>query len=183
MQQENTPKHYDPISRFLHWGMALLFLIQLLSSMAHYFLEDSAIEAFLWSTHKPVGFSLMILVVFRIIWAIKNRRSRPSSVSKAAKLGHYALYSLMVIVPFIALLRQYGWGGKFEPFGIPVFAGFEGDKIEWMTNAGNLHGELGWTLMGLIVGHIIMVIVHRKSKTDVDVLPRMIPSKKAKSHQ
>lgn len=121
MNTENTPKHYDTISRFLHWGMAFLFLIQILSSMAHYLLEDSAIEAFLWSTHKPVGFSLMILIIFRIIWAIKNKRNRPPSVSTAAKVGHYALYSLMVTVPFIALLRQYGWGGKFEPFGIPVF--------------------------------------------------------------
>lgn len=49
-----------------------------------------------------------------------------------------------------------------------------------MTNAGNLHGELGWALMALILGHIIMVIIHRKSKADVDVLPRMIPSKKTK---
>ncbi len=81
---------------------------------------------------------------------------------------------LMFVVPIIALIRQYGSGRAFEPFGIPVFSRFESDEIEWMTDLGGpLHGELGWGLFALIAGHIFMTYWHRRHPNHTDVLPRM----------
>jgi cytochrome b561 len=167
-------ERYDIFSRVLHWGMALLLLWQLLSASAHYLLEDTAIEAFFWPTHKPLGFVLFGLIVVRIVWAVINAARRPPSISLAATLGHVALYGLLAAVPGVALLRQYGSGRAFEPFGWPLMPGFEGDKISWMVTLGELlHSSLGWTLFALICGHIFMVYWHRRSATQPDVLPRM----------
>jgi cytochrome b561 len=116
----------------------------------------------------------MLLVVIRLTWILVERGKRPPSLSRAAGLGHLVLYVLMVAVPMVALIRQYGSGNAFAPFGIPLMPGFEGE-IEWMTGLGsNFHSLLGWTLLALIAGHVVMVIWHRQAKGQ-DVLARMAP--------
>lgn len=171
---KDNETRYGTVSRILHWGMALLMLIQLLSATAHMLFDETPFEELLWPTHKPIGFLLLVLIVIRICWVLMNRHHRPSSVSLSAKLGHIALYGLLAVVPALGLLRQYGSGRAFEPFGIPLFGGFEGEKIAWMVQPGNLlHGWLGWILFMMIIGHIFMVILHKRSSTDENVLPRM----------
>jgi cytochrome b561 len=170
---DNTNR-YGLVTRIFHWGMAALLFWQFASVIAHAFFEKTAADQFLWSTHKPVGFLLFILIVLRVLWALINRARRPASLSLAATLGHIALYALMFAVPGAALLRQYGSGRTFEAFGLTIFEGFSSDKIEWMLNIGNnFHGNLGWLLIALSLGHIFMVVWHKYSKTTVDVLPRM----------
>ena len=165
---------YGSVSRLLHWLMAIIFGVQFLSALSHYAFEDSAFEAMFMPWHKPLGFTLLMLVAVRIVWALIQRSQRPPMVSNAARLGHLALYALMLVVPTLALLRQYGSGRSFEPFGLPLMAGFDGPKIDWMVDLGSLlHGELGWLMLLLILGHIIMTVVHRRRGGDEDVLPRM----------
>ena len=94
-------------------------------------------------------------------WNLLNRHNRPPSVNRAAAVGHAVLYALMFLIPFIGLVRQYGSGSEFSAFGMPIMAGFEAEKIQWMIDLGrNFHSLLGWTMLVLIVGHIGMAIVH-----------------------
>lgn len=166
--------HYGRVNRYLHWGMALLLAWQFTTTSVRVLLNDSALDELLWPTHRSVGFLLMVLVVVRVAWALVSRASQPPALNAAARLGHLALYGLMLVVPMLALLRQYGSGRAFEPFGIPLMSGFEGERIEWMVAAGSLlHGELGWTLLALIVGHVTMVFWHRRHGQNV--LGRMLP--------
>ena len=167
-------QHYGLMSRFLHWGMALLFAWQFTSATAHWLFPETPFEEFFWGTHYPVGVLLLTFVVLRALWAIANASRRPLAVSVMAKLGHVALYALMIAVPTIALIRQFGSGRSLEVFGITLMSGFEGEEITWMTDLGGLlHGELGWTLLALIIGHIVMAFLHRKL-THHNVLTRMI---------
>lgn len=43
-----------------------------------------------------------------------------------------------------------------------------------MAPANLFHGWLGWLLLALIAGHILMTFVHRRRPGDQDVLRRMI---------
>ena len=64
-------------------------------------------------------------------------------------------------MPALALLRAYGSGKGFSPFGLPLMPA-TGVKVDWMVAPANaIHGFLAWTLLALIAGHIAMVIVHR----------------------
>ncbi|MFC7367220.1 MULTISPECIES: cytochrome b [Vreelandella] len=169
----DTTTRYGVVSKALHWGMALLFVWQFSGAAARVFLEDTALESFLWGTHRTVGVTLMLLVLLRAVWALINTSRRPPSVSVMAKFGHLVLYGLMIAVPTIALIRQYGSGRALDVFGINLMPGFEGERIDWMVNLGGLlHGELGWALLALIVGHVVMAILHRKL-TNHDVVSRM----------
>ena len=158
---DSTSK-YGLITRVLHWGMALLFAWQFTSALAHMLFEDTAIDEFFWGSHKPVGLVLMVLIIIRALWGLLNLKRRPPADSMAARLGHLALYVLMLVVPAVALFRQYGSGRKFEAFGMTIMQGFdESQKIQWMIDLGsNFHKILGYVLLVMIVGHIFFAIRH-----------------------
>ena len=89
--------------------------------------------------------------------------------------GTWRFYALLLGIPAFALLRQYGGGKPFEPFGIPLMGGLGGEEIEWMQVARQSVpwlGPAGCCLL-MIVGHIVMVARHRKAADQTDVLPRM----------
>ncbi|WP_277374299.1 cytochrome b [Pseudomonas sp. AA-38] len=167
-------QRYGTVTRLLHWSMAVLLGWQFVTVLAHVLLPDSALDSFAWSTHKATGLLLMILVVIRLGWAFYSRNRRPTAVSSLARLGHLTLYGLLFVIPFIALLRQYGSGREFVAFGMTLMPGFSDGKIEWMiAPASLLHGNLGLLLLALIIGHVAMAFIHRHQGGE-DVLARMI---------
>ncbi len=178
-QLHDSPARYGTVSRFFHWSMAVILAWQFATAFSHLLLEDTAIEGFLWGTHKVVGLLLILLVVARGLWSLYNRGNRPPSLSAMAGLGHLALYVLMIAIPLIGLVRQYGSGRAFEPFGIPLMPGFEGDAISWMTAPGFLHSWPGWLLLVLVIGYVAMVFVHRRRPQDEDVLARMLGNRQS----
>ncbi len=172
--EPDSPSRYGTVSRLFHWTMALGFLLIFTTALTHLLAEDSALDELLWPLHKTLGVVLMALVVLRGLWALLNAGRRPPHLNAAARLGHLALYALMFAIPAIGLLRQYGSGRAFEPFGLPLIDARPGDEIEWMRSLGGLlHGELGWVLLALAVGHITMAFWHRR-RAHENVLPRML---------
>ena len=175
MANPDTSAHYGTLSRTLHWGIALCFGLIFSSAIAHFLADDSWLDQLLWPTHKHVGSLLMGLVLLRGAWALANAHRRPPAINRMAHAGHLTLHTLMVAVPLIALLRQFGSGRAFSPLGLPVIPGFDASqKIEWMVRlGGDWHGELGWALLALVCGHVGMALWHR-GHAQHDVLPRMI---------
>lgn len=177
--QPDSARRYGSVSRLFHWGMALCFAVVFSAALAHYFAKDGALDALLWPLHKPVGTLLMGLVVLRAAWALRHAGQRPPHLNLAAHMGHLALYALMAAVPLIALLRQYGSGRAFAPFGIALMDARD-DKIGWMTSLGSLlHSKLGWVLLACVAGHIVMALWHRRPG-HTNVLPRMVGDAEAR---
>lgn len=163
----DSAQRYGSLSRLLHWAMAACFAAVFAAAIAHYLDSKSAASDLLWPLHKPLGALLMLLVVLRSAWALLQARRRPAPINRAAPWGHRALYLLMYAVPVIALLRQYGSGRVFAPFGLPLMDARADDKIDWMVELGGLlHGELGWALLAAVVGHIAMALWHRRGAHD-----------------
>lgn len=171
---------YDTISRRLHWLMALLFVWIYCSAAAHYFLSDTPLDKLLWPYHKSIGLVLFVLLIVRIGWSILIRRYRPKDLSLVAYIGHKTLYALMLIIPLVGLLRQYGSGREFSAFSLQVMSGFEGDKIQWMIDVGSdFHSLLGWAMALLIFAHVGAVVRHYR-RGELQVLRRMLG--KAREH-
>lgn len=171
------PKGYGAVSRALHWLMAALFAWQFLSAILHVVDREMPVARFFWSWHMSIGFLLLIAVVLRGAWAFVNLGNRPvhaaGFLGLAARLGHLALYLLMLAVPALAVLRAYGSGRGLSVFGIEVFAG-GGERIpELMAPANAVHGLLGWALLALTLGHIVMALAHAYLWRQ-DTLTRMV---------
>lgn len=85
-----------------------------------------------------------VLVAVRTAWALLQARRRPLHLTAMAK-----------------------WAT------VRCMEARKGDLVEWMVDLGSLlHGELGWVLLALVVGHVGMAIWHRRGRQDV--LPRIM---------
>ncbi|AWN36217.1 cytochrome b [Methylobacterium radiodurans] len=171
----DTPQRYGRISRAFHWLMALLFAWQFAGALLYVGIGDTALTRFVGGSHFTLGFTLFVLVWLRGAWGMANLKRRPAHAGRSGrtvKLGHGLIYALMIAVPSLALLRQYGSGKPFSPYGIPLMPGRE-TKIEWMmVPADLLHYWLGFTLLAVVLGHTAMAFVHRRLQKE-DVLARM----------
>lgn len=172
-------QRYGLVSRALHWIMAGILLWQFVGMGLRLALGRTPLVSFFVGSHGAVGALLFVLAVTRILWGLLNRHRRPSYepglLGSLAKAGHVALYTLLAVVPALALLRAWGSGRGFQPFGIPVFPA-TGEQIAWATAPANaVHGVLAWVLLALIAGHVFMVFVHQFILRD-GVARRMIPS-------
>lgn len=177
----DSPQHYGLISRTLHWLMALMIVWQFVGMTLRLLLGRTPLVAFFVKWHPIVGSLLLVLILLRLSWAWYNRQQRPPQgsgvVGSFARLGHGALYALMLLIPLLGMLRLYGSGRGFSPFGVEIFAA-TGQEIAWtIALADRLHGEFAWTLLALILGHIIMVIVHERRWQD-GTLARMLRSRR-----
>ena len=155
---------YGAVSRGFHWIIAALLLFQLGGVLAGLAFGETPLTESWGGTHKPVGLLLFVLAVGRALWGLLNLTRRPplheGLIGKLAVAGHLVLYALLLVVPGVALIRQYGSGRKFEAFGMTIMEGGH-DKISWMTDLGSdFHGELGWVLLAALVGHVVMAFVH-----------------------
>ena len=170
---KDSQQRYGTISRFFHWIMALGFFWMAITVILKVVADETDIQKFFWSTHKAVGFLLLIMIALRTAWMFITLNNRPASLSLLAKLGHIALYLLMLAVPTIGFIRQIGSGKPFEVFGFQVLQG-SGIKEQWMVDLGsNFHGTLGWTLFAFAAGHIVMALYHYFGK-DKAIMKRMI---------
>lgn len=156
---------YGVVTRALHWMIAALLVYQLGGVIAESLLGETPFTEAWGANHKPVGLLLFILAVVRAVWGLINLRCRPPAhagiVGKLAVAGHLFLYGLLLAVPGVALVRQYGSGRPFEAFGLTVMQGGH-ERIEWMTKlGGDWHGELGWVLLAVIVLHVVMALAHQ----------------------
>jgi cytochrome b561 len=171
----DTPQRYGRISRGLHWLMAGLFAWQFAGALLYVGLGDTALTRVVGGSHFTLGFTLFVLVLLRGAWGLANvarRPAHPGPLGRAAVAGHVLIYGLMVIVPGLALLRQYGSGKPFAPYGIPVMAARD-SKIDWMVATGDLlHHWLAFILLAVLLGHSAMAVVHRVLWKDA-VLARM----------
>ncbi|WP_292512180.1 cytochrome b [Methylobacterium sp.] len=171
----DTPQRYGAVSRGFHWLMAVLFAWQFAGALLYVSIGDTALTRLVGGSHFTLGFTLFTLVLLRGAWGLANLRRRtphPGRLGRAATAGHAVIYALMVVVPGISLMRQYGSGKAFAPYGIPLMPGRD-DKIAWMMVPGDLlHYWLGFLLLAVVLGHAAMAILHHALWKE-DVLTRI----------
>lgn len=160
----DTPQIYGRVTRALHWSIAVLILWQFFGMGMRLIFGRTDFVSSLVGSHQPVGTVLLVLILLRVIWAISNRNNRPAHgaglLGLAAKLGHWALYLALLLVPVTAVLRAFGNTRPFAPFGFEIFPA-QPEAIGWMVTLGDaVHGELAWVMGVLILGHVAMVALH-----------------------
>src|SRR5690625_2929698 len=152
----DTKLHYGSVTRFLHWLMAVGLIWMLFTATVHWIDRDSALNDAIWPYHPLVGFSILVLGVVRVLWALTQKARRPDN-DLMARVGHFALYFFMLLTPIIALLRAFGSGRGFNYFVLQVLSPGD-DKIVVLVDFGYpWHSAVGWLLFALILGHVVML--------------------------
>lgn len=170
--------------RILHWSMAVIILGMVWAGWTMVSLDDKAPVKFnvFYPWHKSFGMLVLLLVIVRL--ATRLRASVPalpqglaSWEARVAKLGHVALYALMIIVPCMG----YSMSSTFTQSDGVFFFGVNLPELLPKNDARfevfqALHKYLAYTLLALVVVHVAGALKHRFLDSDRgnDVLSRMI---------
>ena len=187
MALRNTTTGYGAVAKLLHWLIAFGMIGIVVLGMVMHELDPFngswlGYTTFqLYQFHKSVGFTLMALVVVRLIWKMSNPTPELPSGMKSweaflAKSVHIALYVALIGMPITGWLMVSASpfqipSSYFGLFNVPHLLG-PSEQLEaiFMT----LHDLLGKLLIAALVLHVAGALKHHFVEKD-DVLKRMLP--------
>ena len=170
---------YTATAKSLHWLMAVMLFGLLALGLYMTDLPLSPEKLKLYSWHKWAGVTVFLLLLFRLLWRIKNPppplpESMPKALQLVAHAGHFGLYALMFAIPLSGWLMSSAKGFQTVYFGVLPIP----DLIEKNRELGHLlaevHETLSWLFIILLVGHIAAALKHHFIDKD-DILIRMLP--------
>ena len=170
---------YTATAKSLHWLMAVMLFGLLALGLYMTDLPLSPEKLKLYSWHKWAGVTVFLLLLFRLLWRIKNPppplpESMPKALQLLAHAGHFGLYALMFAIPLSGWLMSSAKGFQTVYFGVLPIP----DLIEKNKELGHLlaevHETLSWLFIILLVGHIAAALKHHFIDKD-DILIRMLP--------
>lgn len=196
----NSKTTFGSVAKWLHWLTALCFLVAYIAFYyGHWFTEPRTPDRRLvTAVHTMFGFSVLILVVPRLIWKHMNVSPTPDPAPRwqhiAARVAHLGLYFFIVAMPLSGWL---GYGGRsinmFWLFDIPTFKdtavftwlveGKMGLTFEvWEAPIDFFHKKVAgaWLVWMLIAVHVGAALYHHVVRKD-DTLRRMMPGGNVRS--
>ncbi|MDE2258823.1 MAG: cytochrome b [Betaproteobacteria bacterium] len=168
---------YDTTAITLHWLVALLIVIAF--SVGHYMadldLSPWKLKVFAW--HKWVGVTIFGLVLFRMMWrATHVVPPLPAGMSelmrKISGLGHLGIYLLMLAIPLTGWLHSSAAGVTVVYFNVITLPDLVQKNKELSNLFKEVHELLNWTLLGLVILHVVAALKHQFVDKD-NLLNRM----------
>lgn len=173
---KNSITSYGSMSRFLHWFMALCFVVLIIVGVYMVDLPPGDTKWKIYTLHKSVGLLMGGFALIRLYWAMVSIKPAPPATTPAyqvllAKIGHYFLYAFILIMPVSGLTMSLLGGHEinaFWLFTIPAVGKFEIASIAYGVH---VYGYL--VLLAIIVLHVAAALYHHFCLKD-NVLRRMI---------
>ena len=177
----SSPRYSLP-ARLMHWLVALCVLALFplgiwATSRAEADIWDDLTNT-LYAWHKLIGFTVLILMVVRLVIKVRSvAPPYPSSLAaweiSAAKGTHHLLYLLLFIVPLL------GWAGATAFPALDILAGKHLPAMPFMPTGEPLamslfdwHGNVAFVLGALLILHVAAALRHLVVKRD-GVVKRM----------
>ncbi|NFV78972.1 cytochrome b [Magnetospirillum aberrantis] len=174
----SSSSRYDPVAKSLHWLMAALIIGLWGVGLGMEELPKGDLRSQIIGLHKALGVVVLALVVVRLAWRATHSAptlpaTMPAWEQLGAKLGHLALYGLMIAIPAAGILMSQSAGRDVNVFGwiLPTLVEKSDDLKEVF---GEAHETLAWLLAVVLVVHVVAALRHHFMLKD-DVLSRMLP--------
>lgn len=174
------PTQYDSVAKGLHWLMAVLIIGLWCVGLTMEEMPKGDLRSQIIGLHKAFGVVVLALVVVRLAWRASHAApelpaAMPSLERLGAKLGHLALYGLMIALPVDGILMSQAGGRAVNVFGLVLPTLVE--KNEEMKHFyGEGHELMAWILAVVLVVHVAAALRHHIVLKD-DVLRRMLPER------
>ncbi|HEX7454700.1 MAG TPA: cytochrome b [Gallionella sp.] len=178
---------YTTTAIVLHWLMALLIFAVFPLGLYMHDMHLSPAKLQLYSYHKWIGMTLLLLALLRVFWRITHTPPPlPVTMPRWQLLGsgvvHQLFYLLMLAVPLSGWLMSSAKGVQTVWFGILPLPDLV-DKDKALGHLlGNVHQNLNYILLLLVAGHIAAALKHHYVDRD-EVMARMLPGKSSKGNR
>lgn len=175
----SIPIKYTRVAIILHWVVAVAIFGALTLGIYMHDLSLSPRKLRLYSYHKWIGITVLILVIVRIIWRISHKppllpASMPHWQKLAAHGVHHGLYLLMLMIPLSGWLMSSALGVPVVWLGmvhLPDLVNKDKELGELLKVA---HKLLNFTMLAFIVAHVGAALQHHFVQRD-GLLARMLP--------
>lgn len=175
----NAPTTYTRSAIALHWLVALTILCAFPLGVYMHELPLSPNKLQLYSYHKWLGISALLLVAIRLAWRLGHRpppllAGMPRWQEIAAHAIHHSLYLLMLAVPLSGWLMSSAMGFSVVWFGVLPLPDLIGKDKQLGELLKDVHATLNFTMLVLILIHAAAAIKHHLFERD-GTLARMLP--------
>ena len=176
---DQASQRYTWTAISLHWLIAILIFIAFPLGLYMHDLPLSPYKLKLYSWHKWVGVTVLMLVILRVFWRTTHTPptlpdSLPQWQKLASQIIHFLLYVLIIVVPISGWLMSSAKGVQTVWFGVLPIP----DLLDKDKNLGNLllvvHKSLNYGLLALVAIHTLAAIKHHFIDKD-NILRRMLP--------
>jgi cytochrome b561 len=163
----------------IHWLAAVLIFGGFALGLYMSGLALSPTMLKLYSYHKWIGVTVLLLSVARIVWRLRHAapplpESIPAWQRKAANGLHHLFYLLFFAVPITGWVMSSAKGFQTVYFGVLPIPDLVGKDKALGESLAEVHEVLSWMLMALVVIHVAAALKHHFVSRN-DVLIRMAP--------
>ena len=163
MHVTNTLTEYGLISKVLHWLSAILLLVQIPLGFYLVDLDFGEQRINVENIHVIIGLSIFYIVILRLVNKILNPTPKLNpSIFKGqvflAKMNHILLYLAILSITVSGILKKLFNGETLIIFFKEIQIK---DNFELADQFYNIHILSNYTILVLIVIHLMAVIVHR----------------------
>lgn len=173
----------------LHWvGATLVFLALLAGIFAVYYSSGccAADRRIAYLLHAYAGLGVLGIVMLRLMFRARYSWPHPAHSGRArlgevvAKVIHWTLYGMMILIPLTGWIMASGMGCCWSVPGLPdVNLLSFGIGTTTPTDVGaayRVHVALAWIIIGLIALHVAASLFHHLYLKN-DILNRMLPGR------
>ncbi len=176
---KNTPDRFGAPSRLLHWTIAVLILA--LVWLGWYMVDLTYYDKWYNASlhyHRSLGLLVLALVLVKLGWQCCTPAPRPVAGLRpweriGAKLMHWALWGMMLLIPVTGYLISISAGKPvqlFNWFALPALVAVDETLRE---QAIAVHYYLSYAALALAAGHAGAALKHHFINRD-DTLRRML---------
>jgi cytochrome b561 len=175
--EQQAGDRYTRTAIILHWLIAVLVISNIILAWIFHTVPTEIAQPYT-NAHKTIGITVLGLALLRLLWRIGHRPppfspAIPSWQVRAARIGHAALYFMIIAMPLSGWIYDSAWEWA-AAVPIDVFGLFEMPRIAWVMNmppspakealdvvAGKIHVALSYLLYFLLAAHLIGAIKHQ----------------------
>ncbi len=149
----------------LHWLIAALIFVAFPLGVYMSDLPLSPTRLQLYSYHKWIGISVLLLVGLRIVWRLTHRPpALPDDLPRwqraASHAVHGLLYLLILAVPMTGWLMSSAKGFQTVWFGVLPLPDLVEKNRELGQALGSAHEFLNYLLLALVILHVVAALKH-----------------------
>jgi cytochrome b561 len=177
----STRFRYGAVAQAFHWLTAILVI-------AAYFTGPGGSEQRVYSaavditrqTHETLGVAVFVLVLVRLLWRLKDTAPDDPPMKPwmrySAKLGHLALYSLLIATPVSAIVGAWLEGHPLMLWGFGNVGPMLSPVRDLGLSLAALHPTLGNIILWVAGFHAVAALFHHFFLRD-SVFLSMVPGR------
>jgi len=171
---------YAPAAKFLHWLVTALIVAQFVIAYLMPHIGRNTQPNTIINLHFSLGVVILAVVVVRLAWRWTHAEPTPldripGALVWSARLVHYALYLLLIVIPVLGWMNASWRGFDVSVFGLFTLPRLMATRAPGFGWTGDTHVVLSWYVMlGFIGVHVAAALYHALVRRD-GVLSRMLP--------